>query len=338
MGFDEISLEKQLSDLWDNETNIKTLSTRNNKYVIISDMHMGNGGESDDFKENEQATVNALTYYKKKGYTLILLGDIEELWQFSADEIVKRYDSTIYKSIRAFGDSSVYRIFGNHDIDWKTPDPVRNTKNNNVYEGIKLKDIQGNPKILLVHGHQGTKDSDKYSSISRGFVRIYRDIEPHIKIDKTPAFPRSPILTTFERERYKWAKKNKLIIICGHSHRAVFCSRTKINKIREELEKVNSRRQNNATPTEIGKILLEKKILEDQLIEEALLDRNIDIGESNPAPNYFNTGCALYSDGITVIEIVHDTISLVKWHRKPAGNEQFCTYEQDSISNCIKSL
>lgn len=337
MGFDEISLEKQLSDLWDNEI-IKTLPTRNNKYVIISDMHMGNGGKSDDFKENEQATINALTYYKKNGHILILLGDIEELWQFSADEIVQRYDSTIYKSIRAFGDSSVYRIFGNHDIDWKTPDPIRNKRDNNVYEGIKLKDIQGRKKILLVHGHQGTKNSDKYSSISRGFVRIYRDIEPHVKIDKTPAFPRSPILTTYERERYKWAKKNKLIIICGHSHRAVFCSRTKIDKIRDELEKVNSRRQINATATEMGKILLEKKILEDQLIDEALLDRNIDIGESNPAPNYFNTGCALYSDGITLIEIDQDTISLVKWHRKPVGKEQFSIYEQDSISNCIKSL
>lgn len=336
MRFDETSLEVQLDNLWANKGSVITLPTRNRRYAIISDLHMGDGRKSDDFKANEQATMNALKHYQKHGYGLILLGDIEELWQFSADEIVKKYDKTIYKTIRTFGDSLVYRVFGNHDIDWKTPDPIRKAKTDQIYEAIKLKDVKGNEKILLIHGHQGTKDSDKYSAISRGFVRIYRDIEPYVKIDKTPAFPRSPILASYERERYKWAKKNKLILICGHSHRAVFCSRTKIDNIRKELTEIT--KTINADVRTMGPMLEDKKKLENQLIDEAFLNRNIELGEKNPAPNYFNTGCGLYSDGTTLIEIDNDIIKLVKWHRKTEGNELFTIYEQNSISECIRSL
>ena len=32
-----------------------------------------------------------------------------------------------------------------------------------------------------------------------------------------------------------------------------------------------------------------------------------------PLPCYFNTGCGLYMDGITAIEIEEDVIKLVKW-------------------------
>lgn len=336
MAFNDTNLETQLDNLWADKGSVVTLPTRNRRFAILSDLHMGNGRKPDDFKENEQATLNALKHYRKHGYALILLGDIEELWQFSADEIVDRYDRTIYKAIRAFGDGLVYRVLGNHDIDWKTPDPIRKAKTEQVHEAIKLKDVNGNEKILLIHGHQGTKDSDKYSAISRGFVRIYRDIEPYMKIDKTPAFPRSPILENYERERYKWAKKNKLILICGHSHRAVFCSRSKIDNIREELTEIA--KTISADIRTMGPMLEDKKNLENQLIDEALLNRNINLGEKNPAPNYFNTGCGLYSNGITLIEIDDDVIKLVKWHRKPEGTELFTICEHAMISECLESL
>lgn len=340
MGFDSISLEDQLDNLWKKENDVLTLETKNKKYVVISDMHMGDGGTSDDFRRNEAAVMRALRYYKNKGFILILLGDVEELWQFSADEIVKRYDESIYKSIREFGDDKVYRVFGNHDIDWKITDPIRkkSTNSNKVYEGIKLKDGNGKSKILLVHGHQGTKDSDKYSSISRTFVRSYRHIEPLLKIDKTPSVPRSPIQKTFERDRYNWAKKNKLMIVCGHSHRAVFCSKSKIDRINENIEKLKNELKRDASIPAIGIGYEKLSKLKDQVIDERLLDRSISVGVSNPAPNYFNTGCALYKDGITVIEIDNDIIKLIKWHRNLLNKEEFSSYEQANLSECIKNL
>lgn len=82
------SLKQQLDDLWAGQGQVLNLETQNQKYVLISDMHMGNGGISDDFRYNEDTVVRALNHYAKKKYKLILLGDIEELWQFSLDEIV----------------------------------------------------------------------------------------------------------------------------------------------------------------------------------------------------------------------------------------------------------
>jgi len=114
------SLNQQLDRLWNEEINVKKLSTRRNKYVIISDMHMGNGEKADDFKNNEDAVVRAFNYYQNEGYSLILLGDVEELWQFTAEEVADRYNDSVYEAIRAFGDDRVYRVFGNHDFDWKT--------------------------------------------------------------------------------------------------------------------------------------------------------------------------------------------------------------------------
>ncbi len=58
----------------------------------------------------------------------------------------------------------------------------------------------------------------------------------------------------------------------------------------------------------------------------------------NPAPHYFNTGCALYSDGLTMIEIENDTIKLVKWHKTLKNKKPFDIYEQASLSECIKYL
>ncbi len=94
------------------------MDTIGQKYAIISDVHLGNKSNADDFAHNENITMNTLNYYQEKGYKLILLGDIEEMWQFDLTEIRKKYDDTIYNKIRSFGDERVIRIFGNHDIDW----------------------------------------------------------------------------------------------------------------------------------------------------------------------------------------------------------------------------
>ncbi len=51
------SLKEQLDTLWQEEKDVEVLSTRGSKYVIISDMHMGNGSKADDFRHNKDAVV-----------------------------------------------------------------------------------------------------------------------------------------------------------------------------------------------------------------------------------------------------------------------------------------
>jgi hypothetical protein len=89
MGQDKKLTNKRLSELW--ASNLKVLRTSGQKYVIISDLHMGDGGEADDFWKNKDTMLRALEHYKKNGFKLILLGDVEELWEFDIGEIKNRY-------------------------------------------------------------------------------------------------------------------------------------------------------------------------------------------------------------------------------------------------------
>lgn len=334
-------LEKQLDNLWKDKGAVLTLNTKNQKYAIISDMHMGDGGKSDDFRINEQATNRALTYYLKNNYNLILLGDVEELWQFSIDDIIKRYDNKIYKIIRKFGRKRVIRVFGNHDLEWKMQDPIIEISCNilTAYEAIKLKDTNGALKLLLVHGHQGTIESDKFSRLSKPIVRFYGNkIEPIYKIDKHSSAPRSPIVKGYEKERYEWAKKRKVMLICGHSHRAFFASKSKLEKLRKEMKEIRKKLRHETSIINREKLSGELIGKTQQIIDEKMLRGEYKTMGRNPAPHYFNTGCALYSDGLTMIEIENGTIKLVKWHRTLKNKKPFDIYEQASLSDCIKNL
>ena len=112
MSQDEKVTFHKLSELWRNE-HVPLLDTNNEKYFIISDIHLGDGRGADNFRENEETLETALKHYQEGGYKLILLGDIEEFWQFEMASIIGRYENNIYKKIKAFGDENVYRVFGN---------------------------------------------------------------------------------------------------------------------------------------------------------------------------------------------------------------------------------
>ncbi len=157
MVLDAKSTWEKLSDIWE-DTKIETLETSGNKYVLFSDIHLGNGGDADDFHSNENALVKALKHYDEQGYTLIFIGDIEELWQFDLGDIVKRYDKNIYSKIRKFGRERVYRIYGNHDYEWggfKDPIKSYSKRTKLAPEALKLS-VDGVPRFILVHGHQGS--------------------------------------------------------------------------------------------------------------------------------------------------------------------------------------
>jgi hypothetical protein len=53
----------------------------------------------------------------------------------------------------------------------------------------------------------------------------------------------------------------------------------------------------------------------------------------DPKPCYFNTGCGLYSDGITALDIQEDQIRLVKWERDTIQRPYFKVYQEGNLSN-----
>lgn len=336
----------RLSEIWVDDS-VRVLETRMQKYALMSDTHLGDGGAADDFHRNEQALLNALEYYLEKDYKLILLGDFEELWQFDLKNIVDRYNHSIYAAIRAFGDERIFRVFGNHDLEWGgLVDPTKqNGKVAGVAdEAIKLKDPRGNVQILLVHGHQGSIDSEKFAWFSRFFVRMFKGIEPvaaALGLYGHTSATKSQVPKDYERILYSWAKANKVLFVCGHSHRAIFASRSYADQIQDDIADLvaeNARRGIHKI-TRI-KNLRKIKELESKLNDEKDKGRLIEIIDpgQDPLPNYFNTGCGLYTDGITTIEFDHDTIRLVKWSKDDVSGPLREVYNSGSISKFLDQI
>ncbi|MDX1613445.1 MAG: metallophosphoesterase family protein [Candidatus Promineifilaceae bacterium] len=321
MAIDKGALDTQLTRLWQDPA-LRILEARDNKYAIISDLHLGNGARADDFRHNEKALLKALKRYEEEGYTLILLGDVEEFWQFDLDQVVARYDASVYAAIRAFGDERVIRLYGNHDYEWGGfVDPIRagGRHTGQAAEALKLRDVEGNVSVFMVHGHQGSVDADKFSWFSRFFVRIFAGIEPltkHLGLFGHGSSTKSSVTKDYERIYYTWAKHNKVIVICGHSHRAIFASRSYYDRLsdkRAELLAENARGGLETGAHRRNQQTIDR--LERSMADEKERGRMIEPVEATASvlPCYFNSGCGLYSDGITALEIEEDIIRLVKW-------------------------
>lgn len=343
MSQDKALTEKKLSALW-NDSSIKEIDTRGKRIVMFSDMHLGDGGKADDFRHNHKAFGRALDYYLKENYMVILLGDIEEFWQFDHAKIVEEYDATVYKKFRGFKDGFFYRVHGNHDSEWGTPrDPARAIAGESevASEALKLRDKDGIARILLVHGHQGDEESDKHSWSSRFFVRLYKIVEPVIKIDRLASATKCQIIKDYEKILYTWAKNSKAILICGHSHRAIFGSISFI----ERLEKDVIRLEKDIRDIGDNKELLEKKRKELKEVRAKIKDekkkkRKITRVETEgeTLPCYFNTGCALYPSGVTAIEIDNDEMRLVQWSRENDKKETPDLFVKGSLSEFIQKV
>lgn len=345
---------EQLSRIWKDQ-NIPVLDTADKKYVLMSDLHLGDGGDADDMRDNAETLTTALDHYKNEGYSLILLGDIEEFWQFDLEAIVKQYIDTIYMRMKDFGDDRIYRLFGNHDYEWKAfEDPITNypEEREGASEALKLKDKKGIPKIILLHGHQGSLESDKKSWSSRFWVRMFAKVENMAKwlgLYGHPSATKSQIAKDYERIFYEWAKKNKLIIICGHSHRAIFASLSYVDRLERQKKKLQEKvlgirdsADDDGKKVKINKIVKEIDDIHKKIMDERAKGRDIDPTETRraPLPCYFNTGCGLYTDGITCIEIDNGEIRLVEWHKNPAREPRREPFEdcRGNLNEFIKKL
>jgi len=343
MSQDKELTRKKLSALLESPE-VENLDIEGNKFVIISDVHLGDGSRADDLRENQETLMTALDYYKDEGYQLILLGDIEEFWQFDLEKIRQRYDDTVYKKIRAFGDDRVHRVFGNHDSEWCSyPDPAKShfERPGCAVEALKMKDFRGKTCILLVHGHQGSTESDKNSWLSRAFVRMYRGVEPVLKFDPHTSATKSQVTKDYEQILYSWAKESKVILICGHSHRAIFASRSRVDKLKHDQNVLQSEILDSRSDSALREQKLEELYrLIIKLQDERLKNRDIDVAEPNgdPLPCYFNTGCALYTNGITTIEIADGEIRLVKWDKDTGKKPRFEVYQHGSLNSFIAEV
>lgn len=113
-------INKGLNDAYKSiKDNKVKFNLETDKIIIFSDHHRGVRDGADDFLRCERAYNAAVGYYLEAGYTLIILGDAEDLWECRPGPVVKAYKDTLSLEAEFLKQQNrYYRIYGNHDDYW----------------------------------------------------------------------------------------------------------------------------------------------------------------------------------------------------------------------------
>jgi len=315
----------------------------NSRIIIFSDHHRGAKNGADDFMKAETSYLAALDHYFENKFQYISLGDSEELWENTLNQVKKNNTLTFEAEKRFILKDKFFKVFGNHDLYWDNS-PIASQqlkaiygKKLRVFEGIILekdnKEVHTQKKknngpfsifkiktdadkealpiadcpltIFLTHGHQGDASSDG-NWFSKFFVaNIWAPLQSYLRINfNTPAYDED-LKTAHNLIMYEWsAKYNNLVLITGHTHQPVFESLTHPERLYRQL----------------GDAIKGNRADEVKKIEEEIKGRGRNY-KTTPTqyltlkPSYFNSGCCCFRDGdITGIEITYEKIALVKWN------------------------
>ncbi len=325
------------------------LDKDSDRYVIFSDHHKGDGSAADDFKKNAVLYEIALDHYAAEGFRLLVLGDNEELWENSYPQVRGLYGDLIAREVEMAPEGSEgkkIRIWGNHDkeislksfqrrIRRRKKDPLGNL---DLREALCL-----GPDIFLIHGHQGRFFEDKAWRVSRWAVHfIWKTIQKlfHIGIDG-PAENVS-VRENLEMQYYRWAAARRILLICGHTHRAIFGAQTYYGRLQRQIGRLQAELRQDP-PKETGddrpQRLKSMRVERDRILARngGRPPRSFAEPAESVLPCYFNDGCCGYTNGITCLEIEKGEIRLVKWQRSPCRRIVLVGERLEHVLRHIKS-
>lgn len=305
------------------------------RFVLLSDSHKGVGDGADDFAPCKPQYLAALQSYLDDDYTLIVLGDAEELWEVDKPERIFAAHADTYELERGFlhhdAGRRYYRIWGNHDNEWQDPEAVADHLHAvlpgiEVPEGMLLRFFDGDDeagRFFLAHGHQGTLDSDALADLSEAPVfAVWGPIQRLTHLRSTRWTDQVELDDSHaKRMYYDFAiEQPSTALIVGHTHRMVVdidgqaaAVEKGIAKFRRVLESGHFR-QNPAMEQLIGRKI---EYLEDRN-RAALAAEEHWPGPEEPRfrPSYFNTGCCAFDNGsVSCIEIADGEVRMVSWER-----------------------
>ncbi len=295
--------------------------TNDQRYIIFSDHHKGARNEADDFLPCEQTYLAALDHYWQDGYTLVALGDAEELWEEKVEDVLAAYKNVLASEARFHEAGRYIRVYGNHDDKWRSEKQVKKYldpifPNIKVHDGMVLTftdDTGITGDIFLTHGHQGTLDSDSLAWFSRLWLPLYRQFQIWTGFGKTTPAKDACLRAEHDTKMYLWSRTQKnLLLIVGHTHRPIWSSRTHLEKLLNQLYALRNTDKALRSPehdAEAAALKAEIKRREEKYppCTDTIKTR----------PSYFNTGCCRFKDGdITGIELGEGQIRLIKWDEK----------------------
>jgi UDP-2,3-diacylglucosamine pyrophosphatase LpxH len=317
------------------------------RLIVFSDHHKGARDGADDFLRCERAYDAALGYYLEAGYRLIVLGDAEELWECSPAEAVKAHRASLELEAQFHADGRYMRFWGNHDDQWRDQGEIDKHLAElfpglEVYEALKLKLTDANDEVglmFLVHGHQGTLESERFAWFSRIVVRyVWRPLQRKLNMSSTTPASDFDLRQRHDRAIFTWSRANpeKPIVIAGHTHRPVFWTsrppdpKPPLAELERRLEELRT-----APSPDVQAIAKLRAELEFGRAQERR-------GDPPPIPIdppcYFNTGCCSFGDGdVTGIEIADGEMRLVRWHND-AGEPEAKVLACEQLSDVLQAV
>jgi predicted phosphodiesterase len=302
------------------------LELRLAKLIVFSDQHKGIRDAADDFRMCERAYNAALAYYHRLGYTLAVLGDVEELWEEWPQSVVKAYPHTLELEGNFHRDGRYLRFWGNHDDAWSHTDlveqwliPALGGSPLLVRETLILHVRDGEEelgRIFLLHGHQGTFSSDTIAPLSKFAARYFwRPLQRIFKIKVNTPATDFRLRYAHERAMYAWSEaQQKLVLIAGHTHRPVFKSESEEEIARKTLQAAEAKLAQDPENVRLQRDVAELAAdLEWVLAQNRISPRNLPLIEFKK-PSYFNSGCCAFLDGdVTGLEFSDGEVRLVRW-------------------------
>lgn len=330
MKIDNKVVYENLDKLFDKSETIPLDNTQ--KWVIFSDLHVGDGSSTDDFRTNSHLFLTALKdFYNKKDYGLILNGDVEELQRFSLKKITTKWPD-LYQTFELFSKKDKFiKTIGNHDLELEYKEKVPFKEY--LKESIKLN--YKNDNIFVFHGHQASKKFQKHNELI-GFTLKY--FANPLGIKNYSVAHSSKKQYNIEKRVYHYSSYNKIASIIGHTHRPLFESLHKVERLKYKVEQLcrdfSQHNQNEGKISEAIKLL--KKDIKKYYKENT--DHNYQSYVYNAAfhvPCVFNSGCVIGKRGMTCIEIEDGNISLVHWFDKKISKKylQQSGYEPTELPN-----
>ena len=301
--------------------NAKTVQLdSSSKVLVLSDLHMGNGGRRDEFRRNSEIVRSMLQeYYLPGDFSLVLNGDIEELFKFSVDDIAECWGHIYDLFLQFEKNGFCWKTYGNHDSDLFEERNYR--LSNHLLESIRF--MYGDETLLLFHGHQASILLwETYPLVSRAIVLFLRYIAKPLGIRNFSTAYNSRRRFAIEKSIYEFSNEFKIVSVIGHTHRPLFESLSKVDHLNYRIEELcrlfpsASEWERADIREEIGEL---KAMLDASFTEGKKIGLRSGRYNNIVIPSIFNSGCAIGKRGVTALEIDGDRIRLVYWFKEKQG-------------------
>lgn len=300
------------------------------RFIFFSDHHRGNRGVSDYFRYCEKTYNAALGYYLDRGYHLILVGDVEELWQYHPEYVFPSYPLSYELEREFYLNQRFTKIRGNHDNLWKNESMVRKYLDK-YFPGIEVLDSlrlnlstsrgKSEGTLFAAHGHQGSFLNDTIDWVGMLGMRYVGNsmINPFKRKFQTPATSYS-LRARHDRLMFDFSEQingnepERILFVAGHTHHPIFMSANRIHRLQNNIE---------ALKTSDSKKALRLRAKLRSRLEYIKADLAMDPQLLNQKSYYFNTGsCSFFDGSITGLELIKGKLRLVKWVDDSLGAER----------------